>query len=142
MVSKRPMASAAALTSKRDAGVLPRAVADEVLWSRSEIVRTRTFWTICFMYGMANVGIAGLNLHVFAYVTDIGFTAMVAATTLTIIALTQLASTLIWGFISERVDIRHASIMMFIVQAAGLAMAMASGEQLAIYVGFFFMVSA
>jgi hypothetical protein len=40
---------------------------------------------------MANVGIAGLNLHVFAYVTDIGFSAIVAATTLTIIASTQLA---------------------------------------------------
>ena len=90
---------------------------DAVVWSRREIVRTRTFWIICFMYGMANVGIAGLNLHVFAYVTDIGFTTIVAATTLTIIASTQFGSTLIWGFISERIDIRHSSMVMFLVQA-------------------------
>ena len=94
------------------------------------------------MYGMANVGIAGLNLHVFAYVTHIGFSAMVAATTLTIIASTQLGSTLIWGFISERIEIRHSSTMMFLIQALGLALTIASGQRLAIYVGVFLTGSA
>jgi MFS family permease len=92
---------------------------------------------ICFMYGMANVGIAGLNLHVFAYVTDIGFDAMIAATTLTIIALTQLGSTLIWGFISERMNIRHSSLLMFVLQAAGLALAITTARLLGLYLGFF-----
>ena len=111
--------------------------AEKTLWFRGEILRTQTFWMICFMYGMANVGIAGLNLHVFAYVTDIGFSTMEAATTLTIIAATQLGSTLIWGFISERVEIRQASMMMFLVQSSGLALAIASSRLFAVYVGFF-----
>ncbi len=110
---------------------------DTVRWSHREIVRTRTFWLICFMYGMANVGIAGLNLHVFAYVTDIGFTTIVAATTLTIIASTQLGSTLIWGLISERIDIRHSSMVMFLVQATGLVLVIAFGQLLEVYTGFF-----
>jgi MFS family permease len=110
---------------------------DEVTWSRGEILRSQTFWMICFMYGMANVGIAGLNLHVFAYVTDIGFDAMIAATTLTIIALTQLGSTLIWGFISERMNIRHSSLLMFVLQAAGLALAITTTGLLGLYLGFF-----
>jgi MFS family permease len=63
---------------------------------------------------------------------------MVAATTLTIIASTQLGSTLFWGFISERVEIRHASMMMFLVQAAGLALAITTSQLMAVYVGFFF----
>jgi cyanate permease len=86
---------------------------------------------------MANVGIAGLNLHVFAYVTDRGFTAMAAATTLTLIAATQLGSTLIWGLISERVEIRHSSMVMFLVQALGLALVITTGHLFAIYSGFF-----
>jgi len=110
---------------------------DQVTWSRGEILRSQTFWMICFMYGMANVGIAGLNLHVFAYVTDIGFDAMIAATTLTIIALTQLGSTLIWGFISERMNIRHSSLLMFVLQAAGLALAITTAGLLGLYLGFF-----
>ena len=89
------------------------------------------------MYGMANVGIAGLNLHVFAYVTDIGFPTIVAATTLTIIASTQLGSTLIWGLISERIDIRHSSMVMFLVQAIGLTLIISFGQLPALYSGFF-----
>jgi MFS family permease len=136
-----PDGAAAPLTAVVEPKRVPEALRgthDQVVWSRREILGSRAFWMICFMYGMANVGIAGLNLHVFAYVTDIGFTTMVAATTLTIIASTQLGSTLFWGFISERVEIRHASMMMFLVQAAGLALAITTSQLMAVYVGFFF----
>jgi MFS family permease len=110
--------------------------ADEVFWHWREVIRTDTFWTVCFIYGMVNVGIAGLNLHVFAYVTDIGFSAAVGATVLSIIAATQLGSTLIWGFLGERMDIRHSSLLMFLVQALGLGIAIATSEALLLYVGF------
>ena len=97
----------------------------------------QSFWMICFIYGMANVGIAGLNLHVFAYVTDIGFSTLVAATVLSIIASTQLGSTMVWGVISERMDIRHSSLIMFLVQAAGLALVLATSQVVPVYIGFF-----
>ena len=87
---------------------------------------------------MANVGIAGLNLHVFAYVTDIGFSNLVAATVLSIIAFSQLVSTLVWGFVSERMDIRRANMMMFMTQAAGLALAIATTKVSAVHAGFLF----
>jgi sugar phosphate permease len=125
------------IESKR-AGAAARGDAqEEAVWSRREILATRAFWMICFMYGMANVGIAGLNLHVFAYVTDVGFSALVAATALTIIASTQLGSTLIWGFLGERIEIRHSSTMMFITQALGLSLAIATEKLAPIYAGFF-----
>jgi sugar phosphate permease len=132
-------AFAADATERRRGGADTRTAAqEETLWSRREILRTRAFWMICFMYGMANVGIAGLNLHVFAYVTDIGFSALVAATALTIIASTQLSSTLIWGFLSERIEIRHSSTVMFLTQALGLTLAIANDRLAPIYAGFFF----
>ena len=110
---------------------------DKTIWNRREVLRTRTFWIVAFTYGMANVGIAGLNLHVFAYITDLGFETMVAATVLSVIAMTQLGSTLIWGFISERIDIRKTTTLMFIIQALGLTIAIATWDTLAIYAGFF-----
>jgi MFS family permease len=110
--------------------------ADELVWHWREVIRTDTFWIVCFIYGMVNVGIAGLNLHVFAYVTDIGFSAAVAATVLSIIAATQLGSTLIWGFLGERMDIRHSSLLMFFVQAFGLGLAIATSEASFLYIGF------
>jgi MFS transporter, OFA family, oxalate/formate antiporter len=111
--------------------------ADETVWTWNEVVRTDTFWIICFIYGMANVGIAGLNLHVFAYVTDIGFSTLVAATVLSIIALTQLGSTLVWGFVGERMEIRRSSMLMFMFQSTGLATAIATDEVVPVYIGFF-----
>jgi len=110
--------------------------ADEAVWTWQEVMRTQTFWVICFIYGMANVGIAGLNLHVFAYVTDIGFSAIVAATVLSIIASTQLGSTLVWGVVSERMEIRRSSMLMFLTQALGLGLVLAIDQIVALYAGF------
>lgn len=117
---------------------MPRqGLAADVVWSRAEVLRTRAFWLIATTYGVANIGIAGLNLHVFAYVTDIGYPAIVAGTVLSVIAFTQLSSTLFWGFLSERMDIRKATMLMFLVQAAGLSLAISTLRLAPIYAGFF-----
>jgi MFS family permease len=110
---------------------------EEVVWLRGDVLRARTFWLICFMFGMANVGIAGLNLHVFAYVLDLGHSNITAATVLSLIALTQLSSTLVWGFLSERLDIRLVSMLMFLIEAAGVGCAVASTAVMSLYAGFF-----
>jgi MFS family permease len=128
----------ASLVSKGETAAAPHAAADESIWTWQEVLRTRTFWIICFIYGMANVGIAGLNLHVFAYVTDIGFETIVAATVMSIIASSQLGSTMVWGFVSERMEIRRASMLMFLIQSTGLALALAGNQVAALYGGFFF----
>jgi MFS family permease len=131
-------AGSAEPTAERSDDTRQQATADETVWTWREVIRTRTFWLICFIYGMANVGIAGLNLHVFAFVTDIGFSNLVAATALSIIALTQLGSTLMWGVIGERIEIRRSSMVMFLIQAFGLVLAIATMDVLPVYVGFFF----
>jgi MFS family permease len=109
----------------------------DMAWSRREALRTQAFWLITITFGIANVGIAGLNLHVFAYVTDIGHSTIVAATVMTIIAFTQLSSTLFWGFLSERVDIRKATMLKFLIQASGLSLAIVTDRLALTYVGFF-----
>ena len=123
--------------SKSNDDTKARLAAEEVVWTWRDVIRTKAFWIICFIYGMANVGIAGLNLHVFAYVTDIGFSPLVAATVLSIIASTQLGSTMVWGVISERMDIRHSSLIMFLVQSTGLALVLATSQVVPVYLGFF-----
>lgn len=130
-------APSAPVDSKPKDDTKARLAAEEAVWTWSEVIRTRAFWIVCFIYGMANVGIAGLNLHVFAYVTDIGLSPLVAATVLSIIASTQLGSTMVWGVIGERMDIRHSSSIMFLVQSAGLALVLATGQVLPVYIGFF-----
>jgi OFA family oxalate/formate antiporter-like MFS transporter len=131
-------ASADAAKIRDDETLTGQPSADEAIWTWQEVLRTQTFWVICFIFGMVNIGIAGLNLHVFAYVTDIGYSTIVAATVLSIIASTQLGSTLIWGFASERMAIRYAAMAMFLVQSAGLALVSISSQIVPVYAGFFF----
>jgi OFA family oxalate/formate antiporter-like MFS transporter len=135
-----PMRSNAGLAVSDAAGqrAVERDDEQDVTWTRREVVRTRTFWLACFMFSMANVGIAGLNLHVFTYILDMGYPGLVAATAMSIIAATQLASTLVWGFVSERIEIRKSTMLMFLIQGGGLAIAISTTYLATLYTGFFF----
>jgi len=112
-------------------------LAEEVVWSRAEAVRTRTFWLIVTCLIFANIGAAGLNLHLFAYVSDTSGSEMVAASVLSTLAFTQIVFPLIWGFIAERVEIRFALFLKFLIQAFGLLLAVTSVGLFPLYFGFF-----
>jgi MFS family permease len=114
----------------------PRAPA-EILWSRSEVLRLPAFWLLVVTFGIASVGIAGLNLHIFSYVTDIGYSPLVAASFMSTIALTQLGSTLVWGMLADRFDVRKVSCMQFVIQGVGLVLAISSLDIRLVYGGFF-----
>ncbi len=114
-----------------------QALAADVPWTRGEALRTPAFWLLGVTFGIANVGIAGLNLHVFAFATDAGYTPLTAATIMSTIALTQLGSTLFWGLLAERIDIRKAATAQFLIQAAGITLAITSATLGLVYAGFF-----
>ena len=65
-------------------------------------MRTRTFWLLVITFGIASVGVTGLNLHVYPYVTDLGHPPLVAATVMSVIASMQPFSPLAWGFFAEQ----------------------------------------
>ncbi|MFC1814575.1 MFS transporter [Thermodesulfobacteriota bacterium] len=114
-----------------------RTLAEEVAWSRPEAVRTSTFWLIVTCLIFAHVGVAGLNLHLFSYVSDTSGSEIVAASVLSTLAFTQLSFPLIWGFVAERVEVRFALFLKFLIQASGLLLAISSARLFPLYFGFF-----
>ncbi|MGB7951565.1 MAG: MFS transporter, partial [Candidatus Binatia bacterium] len=114
-----------------------RILTEEASWSRSEVLRLPSFWLLVVTFGIASVGIAGLNLHLFSFVTDIGHSPLVAASFMSTIALTQLGSTLIWGVVADRFDIRKVSCVQFLIQGTGLVIAILSTQIHFVYLGFF-----
>jgi OFA family oxalate/formate antiporter-like MFS transporter len=106
-------------------------------WTRGEAMRTGTFWLLVITFGIASVGVTGLNVHVYPYVTDLGHPPLVAATVMSVIASMQLFSPLAWGFFAERVDVRVAAMLRFVVQAVGLGWATLTGDVFSLYAGFF-----
>lgn len=129
----RPVSAAAGGTAPAaGAGEEP-----EVRWTRKEARRTSTFWLIILVFGMVDVGITGLNLHVIAYVSDLGYSMLQAAFAMTVIAGTQLSSGLLWGFVSERISVRKVTSFLFVVEAAGLWVAATAEDLGTLYLGFF-----
>jgi MFS family permease len=106
-------------------------------WTRAEAVRSSAFWLLVITFGISSVGVTGLNLHVYSYVTDLGHSAVVAASVMGVIASMQLASPLAWGFLAERIDARYAAMIRFLIQAVGLGLAITTGNLFCLYAGFF-----
>ncbi len=114
------------------------AASEARIWSRKAGLRTRAFWLIVAVFGVSAVGVTGVNLHVFAYVTDLGYSDLRAVGALSVIASTQLGSPLVWGIVADRVDVRWSTLAKFLIQAAGLTVAITSSSLTLVYVGFFF----
>ncbi|MSP41740.1 MAG: MFS transporter, partial [Deltaproteobacteria bacterium] len=110
---------------------------DEAVWTRAQALRLPTFWVLVVTFGIASVGIAGLNLHLFSYVTDIGYTPIVAASFMSTIAITQLGSSLVWGMLADKFDIKKVSSVQFLIQAVGLITLFTSRQIHFTYIGFF-----
>ena len=109
----------------------------DTTWTRGEAMRTQAFWLLVITFGIASVGVTGLNLHVFPYVTDLGYSPVIAATVMSVIASMQLASPVAWGFLAERMDVRKAAMLRFVIQGIGLGLAILSGNLFCLYAGFF-----
>ena len=132
-----PIATEPANSGKKS-GTLASEISDqEAVWTRNEALRTQTFWLLVITFGIASMGVTGLNLHVYPYVTDIGYSPVVAASVMSVIASMQLASPLVWGLIAERMEVRVAAMFRFVIQAIGLGLAILTDNIVCLYVGFF-----
>jgi MFS family permease len=109
---------------------------ETVLWTRAAAMRTSAFWLLVFTFGISSMGVTGLNLHVYSYVTDIGYAPVIAATVMSIIASMQLASPLAWGVLAERIGTKLAAMLRFVIQGVGLALAILTGNLWCLYAGF------
>jgi MFS family permease len=110
--------------------------AQELEWTRGDAARTSAFWLLVITFGISSMGVTGLNLHVYSYVTDLGYSAVVAAMAMSIIASMQLVSPLAWGILAERIGTRYAATLRFVIQAIGLAVAVLTDNLFCLYAGF------
>lgn len=114
-----------------------RTGADNVEWRRSEALRTPVFWLIASTFGVAQIGVTGLNLHVFSYVTDRGYPTLVAASVMSIIAVMQFSTPIVWGTLADRMDNGILNMAKCALQGAGLLLALSLEGLAPLYAGFF-----
>ncbi|MEW6674038.1 MAG: MFS transporter [Thermodesulfobacteriota bacterium] len=88
-------------SSQRD-GNNPAGVGAEQLWSRSQAVRTLSFWVLTCVDAMVAFQNAGVNFHVFPFLTDRGIPALTAVLVLSTIAVFAAVGSVMWGYLVER----------------------------------------
>jgi MFS family permease len=135
--AREPVAADVSMRSGKRAGEAYLTNDLDMIWTRAEAVRSSAFWLLVITFGISSIGVTGLNLHVYSYVTDIGHSPVVAASVMSVIASMQLASPLAWGLFAERIDARFVAMLRFVVQGVGLGLAISTGNFLCLYAGFF-----
>lgn len=128
------------------ATVLPRAqmTADTDSWTLGEAVRTKTFLLLVFM-GFASFFVhTSIGVHMGAYFRDVGLGATSAALAVSLSWSVSAVGSLIWGWVTDRIDVRYAYSGMFLFQAGSTLYLIFIGGTLGVFLasGLFGIVSA
>ncbi|MBW1709737.1 MAG: MFS transporter [Deltaproteobacteria bacterium] len=82
-------------------------------WRREQAVRTPAFWLLIVMSCLALFSGAGINFHIFPFLTDKGISSSSAVLVLTIAAIAGAVGGLILGFLAERVHLKKLLAVIF-----------------------------
>ena len=103
-------------------------------WSIKQVLKTPTAWLIGG-FSAANTFTMGTMLtHQIAYLQDIKFSAMTAATTMSFMAVFTVIGSLLFGTLGMRFRIRNLACIFFTIQLMGLIILLTSRELGLIYV--------
>jgi cyanate permease len=103
-------------------------------WHIKKILKMPVTWLI-FIFIIANSVVLGImNTHQIAYLQDLGFSPMTAATTMSILAAASIAGSLTFGALAFRIDLRYLGASAFILHLVGFVILLTSRELVWLYV--------
>jgi MFS family permease len=79
----------------------------EPVWTRAQSTRTRAFWTLTLLSCLIPFLQAGINFHIYPFLTDQGFSQTTAVLILTTMAVSGMAGSVAWGMLTERFHIQN-----------------------------------
>ena len=102
-------------------------------WTRSQAVRTPTFWLLLLMFNAGGLAISGVLAHQVPHITDSGFTVAQAATALSIWAILSGVSRIGFGILSDLVPIRYVVTVIMFGSAVGVLLLLWSANAALLY---------
>lgn len=122
----------------------------EVSYTLREALHTRSFYLMTLGQTTLALVISGLHFHWFAYMTSRGLTDGVAVTSIAVSSLAGIPSSLVAGYLAERIHVRHIltvtslgfgmSVVMLLYTSSSF-MAYAYGISLGVFSGMMFTVT-
>ena len=133
-----------AVRSPEDMGLLPdngatlksstRSAASERSFALSDVIRTWQFWLLLLGVILGNFS---LQLHTYVmvpYFRDIGFSASVAASALSVYGITSIGMRFFWGIAGDRLTVRVAVLVQSTLTAIGAWLLLQVGGTFSLYI--------
>ena len=96
----------------------------EYSWQRGEAARTATLWLLVAGAFLSAIGTGGVAFHMAAYMTDGAIAPTLAATVVSVMALSGAFGNGIWGALAERFHPRRLNVATMLLAAASVALLM------------------
>ena len=94
----------------------------EVIWTLKEALRTRALWLLLIGFNLLGLGMSGVFVHLIPYIRDKGFSADMAASAMTILAMFCALVKIPWGLLSERINVHISASICYAGCAVNLFM--------------------
>jgi MFS family permease len=115
-----------------DSATLTRGSDDES-WALGEAVRTRTFWIMVIMGFTLYFVHTSIGVHMGVYFRDVGLGPTSTALAISLSWIVSAIGSVGWGVVTDRVPIRYAYSLMFLIQAVSTLYLMLVGGTLGIF---------
>ncbi len=79
----------------------------EPVWTRTQATRTKAFWVLTFLSSLIPFVQAGMNFHLYPFLTDQGLSETTAVLILSTFAAFGMAGSALWGTLTERFRIQN-----------------------------------
>ena len=76
-------------------------------WTRTGAIHTRAFWGLIVLSSLIPFAQAGINFHMYPFLTDQGFSETTAVWIITLFAVCGMAGSAAWGVLTERFRMQH-----------------------------------
>ncbi len=92
--------------SKKDNGVRVTDIDSEPIWTRAQAIRTKSFWMLTSLNSVIPFLQAGINFHIYPFLTDQGFSEITAVLVLSTISFFGMIGSAIWGMLTDKFRIQ------------------------------------
>ena len=96
----------------------------EFSWQRADAMRTATLWLLVTGAFLSAIGTGGVAFHMAAYMTDGVLAPALAASVVSVMALSGAFGNGVWGALAERFHPRRLNVLTMLVAAASVALLM------------------
>jgi len=103
-------------------------------WRVTQVLKRPTVWLIGGFTAANTFTLGMMVTHQIAYLQDIGFNPMSAATTMSFMSIFSIAGSLLFGALALKVNVRYLAVAFFMMQLMGLVTILSSRELVFIYI--------